>query len=179
MTTRPYLKMIQHSVTTSGITFEEVTPNFVYRATDGLKSFVMVDAEIGLNNSASTIIAMSKSLTYDVLHKANIPAVEHIYLPHPDSKFNNLNPYSLAERYFQAFNGEVVMKQDNGAQGNHVYKINEIADLHEKLDLLFSLQLNGVIGPYYEAEIEYRIVTFNHQARVFLGKKEFALGSTI
>lgn len=171
MTTRPYLKMIQHSVTTSGITFEEVTPNFVYRATDGLKSFVMVDAEIGLNNSASTIIAMSKSLTYDVLHKANIPAVEHIYLPHPDSKFNNLNPYSLAERYFQAFNGEVVMKQDNGAQGNHVYKINETADLHEKLDLLFSLQLNGAIGPYYEAEIEYRIVTFNHQARVFLGKK--------
>lgn len=60
-----------------------------------------------------------------------------------------------------------------------MYKINEIADLHEKLDLLFSLQLNGAIGPYYEAEIEYRIVTFNHQARVFLGKKEFALGSTI
>lgn len=179
MTTRPYLKMIQHSVTTSGITFEEVTPNFVYRATDGLKSFVMVDAEIGLNNSASTIIAMSKSLTYDVLHKANISAVEHIYLPHPDSKFNNLNPYSFAERYFQTLNGVVVMKQDNGAQGNHVYKINEIADLHEKLDLLFSLQLNGAIGPYYEAEIEYRIVTFNHQARVFLGKKEFALGSTI
>jgi glutathione synthase/RimK-type ligase-like ATP-grasp enzyme len=163
--------MIQHSVTTSGITFEEVTPNFVYRATDGLKSFVMVDAEIGLNNSASTIIAMSKSLTYDVLHKANIPAVEHIYLPHPDSKFNNLNPYSLAERYFQTLDGVVVMKQDNGAQGNHVYKINEIADLHEKLNLLFSLQLNGAIGPYYEAEIEYRIVTFNHQARVFLGKK--------
>ncbi|WP_340393209.1 hypothetical protein [Paenibacillus sp. FSL E2-0190] len=171
MTTRPYLKMIQHSVTASGISFEEITPNFVYRATDGVKSFVMVDAEIGLNNSASTIIAMSKSLTYDVLHKANIPAVEHIYLPHPDSKFSNLNPYPLAERYFQACNGEVVMKQDNGAQGNHVYKINEIADLHEKLDLLFSLQLNGAIGPYYEAEIEYRIVTFNHQARVFLGKK--------
>lgn len=171
MTTRPYLKMIQHSVTTSGITFEEVTPNFVYRATDGLKSFVMIDAEIGLNNSASTIIAMSKSLTYDVLHKANIPAVEHIYLPHPDSKFSNLNPYSLAERYFQAFNREVVMKQDNGAQGNHVYKINEITDLYDKLDLLFSLQLNGAIGPYCEAEIEYRIVTFNHQARVFLGKK--------
>lgn len=171
MTTRPYLKMIQHSVTTSGITFEEVTPNFVYRATDGFKSFVMVDAEIGLNNSASTIIAMSKSLTYDVLHKANIPAVEHIYLAHPDARFNHSNPYELAERYFYKFNKQVVMKHDNGAQGNHVYKINEIADLHEKLDLLFSLQLNGAIGPYYEAEIEYRIVTFNHQARVFLGKK--------
>ncbi|CAH1058215.1 ATP-grasp domain-containing protein [Paenibacillus pseudetheri] len=171
MMTRPYLKMIQHSVTTLGITFEEVTPNFVYRATDGMKSFVMVDAEIGLNNSASTIIAMSKSLTYDVLHKANIPAVEHIYLAHPDARFNHSNPYELAECSFYKFNKQVVMKQDNGAQGNHVYKINEITDLHEKLDTLFSLQLNGAIGPYYEAEIEYRIVTFNHQARVFLGKK--------
>lgn len=171
MTTRPYLTMIQQSVTASGITFEEITPNFVYRATDGVKSFVMVDAEIGLNNSASTIIAMSKSLTYDVLHKANIPAVEHVYLAHPDSKFSNLDPYPLAERYFHEFNGTVVVKQDNGAQGNHVYKVNEISDLQEKLDVLFSLQLNGAIGPYYEAEIEYRIVTFNHEARVFLGKK--------
>ncbi|OZQ68779.1 hypothetical protein CA600_04980 [Paenibacillus sp. VTT E-133280] len=171
MTTRPYLKMIQHSVTTSGITFEEVTPNFVYRASDGLKSFVMVDAEIGLNSSASTIIAMSKSLTYDVLHKGDVAAVEHTYLAHPDAKFNHSDPYELAKRSFYKFNKQVVVKQDNGAQGNHVYKINEIADLHEKLDLLFSLQLNGAIGPYYEAEIEYRIVTFNHQARVFLGKK--------
>lgn len=171
MTTRPYLKMIQHSVKSRGISFEEITPNFVYRATDGVHSFVMVDAEIGLNSSASTIIAMSKSLTYDVLRKANIPAVEHVYLAHPDSKFSNLDPYPIAKDYFHKCNGEAVVKQDNGAQGNHVYKINEIADLHEKLNLLFSLQLNGAIGPYYEAEIEYRIVTFNHLARVFLGKK--------
>ncbi|WHY19687.1 hypothetical protein QNH28_01185 [Paenibacillus sp. G2S3] len=171
MTTRPYLTMLQQSVTASGITFEEITSNFVYRATDGVKSFLMVDAEIGLNNSASTIIAMSKSLTYDVLHKANIPAVEHIYLPHPDSKFSNLDPYPLAERSFYKFNEQIVVKQDNGAQGNHVYKVNEIGDLQEKLEVLFSLQLNGAVGPYYEAEIEYRIVTFNHEARVFLGKK--------
>lgn len=171
VTTRPYLKMIQHSVKSLGITFEEITPNFVYRVADGAKSFVMVDAEIGLNSSASTIIAMSKSLTYDVLRKANIPAVEHIYLAHPDSKFSSLDPYPLAERYFRKFNEQVVVKQDNGAQGNHVYKVTEMEDLHKKLEVLFSLQLNGAIGPYYEAELEYRIVTFNHRARVFLGKQ--------
>lgn len=171
MTTRTYLRMIQHSVLSSGIGFEEITPNFVYRVTDGVKSFLMVDAEIGLNSSASTIIAMSKSLTYDVLHKENIPAVEHFYLAHPDSKFSGQDPYPLAMRYFHEFNGHAVVKQDNGAQGNHVYKVDGVEDLHDKLNTLFSLQLNGAIGPFYEAEIEYRIVTFNHQARVFLGKK--------
>lgn len=171
MTTRPYLTMIQQSVKSLGITFEEITPNFVYRVTDGTHSFVMVDAEIGLNSSASTIIAMSKSLTYDVLQQGGVPAVEHLYLPHPDSRFISSDPYSLAEGSFYKCNGQVVVKQDNGAQGNHVYKVQELDDLHQKLDLLFSLQLNGAIGPYYEAEVEYRIVTFNHQARVFLGKK--------
>lgn len=171
MTKRPYLNLIQQSVKSLGITFEEITPDFVYRVSNGVKSFVMVDAEIGLNSSASTIIAMSKSLTYDVLYKSDIPAVEHLYLPHPESKFSGLEPYSVAERYFYAFNGQVVVKQDNGAQGNHVYKVEGLEDLKQKLDILFSLQLNGAIGPYYKAEIEYRIVTFNHQARVFLGKK--------
>jgi len=78
--------MVHHSVQSLGIIFEEITPNFVYRAIHGSKSFVMVDTEIGLNNSASTLIAMSKSLTYDVLRKSSVPAVarypvsaQHVY----------------------------------------------------------------------------------------------------
>lgn len=171
MTTRPYLKMVHHSVHSLGITFEEITPNFVYRAVYGSKSFVMVDTEIGLNNSASTIIAMSKSLTYDVLHKGGVPAVEHIYLANPDARFSKSDPYLVAEHCFYEFNEQVVLKQDNGAQGNNVYKIHDINDLHQRLRELFTLQLNASIGPFYEAEIEYRVVTFKSQARVILGKK--------
>lgn len=171
MTTRPYLRMVHDSVQSLGIVFEEITPNFVYRVIYGSKSFVMVDTEIGLNNSASTHIAMSKSLTYDVLQKSKVPAVEHIYLANPDARFSNNDPYLLAERCFYEFNKHVVLKQDNGAQGNNVYKVDEINDLHTRLRDLFALQLNASIGPFYEAEVEYRVVTFNHQARVILGKK--------
>lgn len=171
MTTRPYLRMVHHSVQSLGIIFEEITPNFVYRAIHGSKSFVMVDTEIGLNNSASTLIAMSKSLTYDVLRKSNVPAVEHIYLANPDARFSNKDSYHLAEHCFYEFNKHVVLKQDNGAQGNNVYKVDDINDLHRRLRDLFALQLNASIGPFYEAEVEYRVVTFNHQARVILGKK--------
>lgn len=171
MTTRPYLRMVHQSVQALGISFEEITPNFVYRATQGSKSFVMVDTEIGLNNSASTLIAMSKSLTYDVLQKSSVPAVEHIYLANPAARFSINDSFQLAERCFYEYNKHVVLKQDNGAQGNNVYKVDDVMDLHTRLRDLFALQLNASIGPFYEAEVEYRVVTFNHQARVILGKK--------
>ncbi|ASA25188.1 ATP-grasp domain-containing protein [Paenibacillus donghaensis] len=174
MTGRPYLSMIQRSVEAEGITFEAITPDYVYRVSCGGQSFVMVDAETGLNNSASAMLALSKSLTYDVLHAAGVPAVEHRYLANPNSRFSRSDDYQVAESCFRSFGQQVVLKQDDGAQGRHVYRIHTLAELTNTLDSLFALQLNAAVGPYYEAELEYRIVTFNHEARVILGKRRGA-----
>jgi glutathione synthase/RimK-type ligase-like ATP-grasp enzyme len=163
--------MIQESVINDGITFEEITLDYIYRVKRGNQSFVMLDTEIGLNNSSSAKVARSKSGTYDVLNNANIPVIEHVFLLNPNSRFCKIDPYSLADICFYRFHEHIVVKPDNGAQGRHVYKINNNTMLKQKLDLLFSLELSIAISPYYEAGLEYRIVTLNNEPRIFLAKR--------
>ncbi|HET6871964.1 MAG TPA: hypothetical protein VFH42_03140, partial [Sporolactobacillaceae bacterium] len=162
MTTRPYVKMIQESVQEDGVLFDEITPDFVYRVREDNKtgaSFLMLDTEIGLNNSASAKIAISKSSAYSVLANAGVNAVPHVFLKNPNSRFTTKDPYLTAKEVFHQFNSHVVIKPDNGSQGEHVYKIADEERLTKKINDLFSLDKDLAISPYFEAHLEYRVVT--------------------
>jgi len=175
MTSRPYLKIIQDCVKEDGITFDEITPDFVYRVKSEGKqpaTFLMLDTEIGLNNSASSKIAISKSSAFNVLSKAKIKAVPHLFLKQPNSRFNTGDSYLMAGDYFRQFEKHVVIKPDNGSQGEHVYKIADERTLMDKLKYLFSLEKDVALSPYFEAYLEYRIVTLCHEPRLFLAKEK-------
>ncbi|MFN7251330.1 MAG: RimK family alpha-L-glutamate ligase [Anaerobacillus sp.] len=170
-TNRPYLSLVQNSVIDDNITFEEIAHNYLYLARQGDKTFLMHDVEVGLNNSASAKTAMSKSGTYELLSYYQIPAVEHIFLLNENSRFAHNNPFAEAEKLFFQWGRSVVLKQDNGSQGSNVYKITTVDELEARLHELFSLQVNGAISPYRESNHEYRIVTLNHQPKLFLAKE--------
>lgn len=175
MTTRPYLKMIQESVKEDGVLFDELTPDFVYRVRENSKtgaSFLMLDTEIGLNNSASAKIAISKSSAYSVLAKAGINAVPHVFIKNPNSRFTTKDPYLTAKEIFHQFNSHVVIKPDNGSQGEHVYKLSDEERLTKKINDLFSLEKDLAISPYLEARLEYRVVTLRRTPRLFLAKEK-------
>ncbi|WP_227939209.1 ATP-grasp domain-containing protein [Alkalihalobacillus deserti] len=171
MTYRPYLAMIQESVQKDDVTFEEISPYYLYRAQREKKSFIMHDVEIGLNNSASLKLARSKSGTYSVLKKAGIPAVEHLFLLNHSSRFSKTNSYQLATDYFHSFNESVVLKQDDGSQGENVYKITSADELKIQLKALFSLHLNACLSPFYSSTYEYRIVALKGEPKLFLAKE--------
>lgn len=168
---RPYLSLIQNSVISDGVSFEEVAPNFLYRAILDDKSFLMHDVEIGLNNSAAAKTAMSKSGTFDTLSYFQVPAIEHIFLMNTNSRFTMSDAFEIAKKRFYQWNENVVLKQDNGSQGNNVYKITTLAELEEKLHYLFNMNVNGVISPYLPSTYEYRIVTLNKEPKLFLAKE--------
>ncbi len=170
-TNRPYLSLIQHSVTADGVTFEEISANYLYRAIMNDKSFLMHDVEVGLNNSAAAKVSMSKSGTYATLHHAKVPAVEHFFLMNTNSRFNQTNSIELARKLFDRWNKTVVIKQDNGSQGNNVFKVSTLHELEERLQFLFDREVHASISPYKEATYEYRIVMLNRQPRLFLAKE--------
>ncbi|MCT8139587.1 hypothetical protein H1D32_18890 [Anaerobacillus sp. CMMVII] len=170
-TNRPYLNLIQHSVKNDGVSFEEIVPNYLYRAILGEKSFLMHDVEVGLNNSAAAKTAMSKSGTYETLKYYDIPAIEHAFLMNTSSRFSKNDSFELAKQLFSQWNKKVVVKQDNGSQGNNVYKVTSIEELIKCLKLLFQLGVNASISPYEEATYEYRIVTLASKPKLFLGKQ--------
>lgn len=171
-TTRPYLALIQNSVKDDGIYFEEIAPNYLYRAVRGEQSFLMHDVEVGLNNSAAAKLAMSKSGTYEVLRHSQIPAVEHIFLMNNFSRFSNSDAFSLAKDQFFQWGKCVVLKDDHGSQGSNVYKITTVEELEERLHELFRIQVHGAaISPYYETTYEYRIATLLGEPKIFLAKE--------
>ncbi|WP_148296905.1 ATP-grasp domain-containing protein [Halalkalibacter akibai] len=171
MTTRPYLAMIQHSVSADQVSFKEISPDYLYRVQRGNDSFIMHDVEVGLNNSSSMKLAQSKSGTYSVLHHAGVPAVEHHFLLNNQSRFAKGNAYDLAAKFFQKHNEKVVLKQDNGSQGVNVFKIETSEDLKAQLSHLFSLQLNACLSPFYTSTYEYRMIVLKGEVKLLLAKE--------
>lgn len=150
---------------------EEVAADYVYRLRKGDRSFLMLDADVGLNSSASAKIARSKSSTYEVLRRAGVPAVEHAFLPHPGRKYRNVEARAAAQDLFDRYGRRAVVKPDGGSQGKHVYKADSLSGLGETLDKLFALELDAAISPFLESGLEYRVVTLCGQPRVLLGKQ--------
>ncbi len=173
MTRRRYLALIQQSVKIDDISFEEISPDYLYRVhlKQDQKSFIMHDVEIGLNNASAAKVAMSKSATYATLKRENIPSIEHVFIMNSYSRFISGDSFQLARELFYKWGEAVVLKQDNGSQGNNVYKINNIEDLIKQLQSIFSLQTNASISPYYEAIFEYRIVTLLGEPKILLAKE--------
>jgi len=165
------LKMIHESVAHDGVSVEEVAADYVYRLRKGDRSFLMLDAEVGLNSSASAKIARSKSSTSEVLRRAGVPAVEHVFLPHPGRKYRNVEAHAAARDLFVRYGCRAVVKPDGGSQGKHVYKVDSLSGLEETLDNLFALEHDAAISPFLESGLEYRVVTLCGQPKVLLGKR--------
>lgn len=172
-TTRPYLRLIQQAAAADGVSFETITPDLTYRARLGEASFLMTDAELGLNPSSAAALALSKSAAADALRAAGVPAVAHRFLPHPGYRFGAgvAAVRARAEEAFAAFDGDAVVKPDDGAQGRHVYRVRSRSELHAALDAIYAVERHAAISPYREAELEYRIVVLAGEARVWVGKQ--------
>lgn len=169
---RPFLELIQEAGRQSGLEFEAIVPNFIYRVIYGDLHFLMYNVDLGLNLSSACSLAKSKSSAYAVLAAAGVPAVEHQFLPYPKSRFSDGSAYILAEEYYEAYQGDVVVKQDEGAQGLLVFRATRIEDLHRHLDQIYQHSLGAAISPYYESQLEYRITVLNNRAMLGFAKSK-------
>ncbi|CAI6080600.1 ATP-grasp domain-containing protein [Cohnella sp. JJ-181] len=173
ITTRPYLKLIQRAAAADGVSFETITPDLTYRARKGRASFLMTDAELGLNPSSASALALSKSAASDALRAAGVPCVEHAFLAHPGYRFGSGADAAMARAMdaLSRFGGDAVAKPDDGAQGRHVYRARSPEELQQALDAIYAVERHAAISPYLEAELEYRIVVLAGEARVWVGKR--------
>ncbi|MBB6632823.1 ATP-grasp domain-containing protein [Cohnella thailandensis] len=167
---RPYLSLIQRAGASVGVSFREIEAGQIYSASYEDKQFAMYNVDLGLNDSSSFLIAKSKASTHSVLASAGIPSVEHRFLLNPNSKYSSEDAFRKAERLFEQYGSDAVVKRDDGAQGENVFRVTSLGELRERLARLFSLELNAAISPYRSSELEYRVVVLNDEVRLAFSK---------
>lgn len=137
------------------------------------KERVIWSKKFEINSVTATKIADNKSSTYEVLKHNNIPCVSHKRFT---CHYENRNCY-LDENSFQLLchdlekYRELVLKPENGYEGNDVYRCSCIEDLF----LIFkNLQkpYNFICSsPYYSVKAEYRTIYLNGKALLSYEKK--------
>lgn len=139
----------------------------------------VIGYNIGLNNSASSAIASSKTATYQILSQADIPAVEHQIFYSPD----NHEPYvaeraSLArvEDFFHQHHDSIVLKPNSGTTGQRVYHVTQASEIEPAVQSIFGADYwhesadAGAMSPFYEIMHEYRVIMLNGNARLIYQK---------
>ena len=169
---RPYLSLIQEAGIQCGIQFIEIAPNVLYEVKKDGTSFLMNDVDLGLNQTSSASIANSKSLTYTMLSRTGVPCIEHFFLLHPRSRYAYEDTYKKAEGIYRTFGPLLVLKPDEGKQGNDVMKCHSLEELYSLMDALFAKNVNITISPYYEAKHEYRLVVLNEAVKLIFAKEK-------
>lgn len=122
-----------------------------------------------LNDQALGSIINDKYALYEVCKLKNLPIIEHQILFKPNSSHDN-NAYSKALEYFNKHQNNVVIKPNNGTEGNEVYHIIDGSDLNNILDNLFTHHYSLSICPFYHIDSEYRVIVLDGVVKLIFEK---------
>lgn len=127
-----------------------------------------------LNSEAAGNIACDKAATYQVLNSKKIPAVEHeiLFNPVTRSKYlSNVGNCGIIEKYF-SMHKSVVIKPNDGSEGNGVFLCNTMKDAEFAINKLFRTKDTVCICPYYDIVTEYRTFYLNGHVLLIYGKEK-------
>ena len=124
------------------------------------------------NNSAAQLICEDKAALSEILESCNISAVKHHFFVSPNTRHYIeatdcwTEMIGLLDKY-----GVIVCKKNDGSGGNGVFKVETRLELEIAVDNLFRNNRNLVISPYYEIEVEYRVIVLNNKTELIYSKE--------
>ena len=144
----------------NGCTIDSFSDLWGHRICSGRKTMFIVGYQFPLNPASSKELCQDKALTFDVLTKAGIPAVEHYFYPAFPSK---TEPSPFRDRDFAKklieTEGRAVLKDNYGTGGNQVYLVESIGDSYA-----------AALSPFCEILNEYRFVMLDEEVQLVIRK---------
>lgn len=170
---RTLQKIVQEIASKHQIKFVEISFGWILMLTKNNVTKFIFGNNFEINSSTSQLIAGDKSATYEVLKKNNIPVVEHIlFLIKPrlrEYMTDNLN-WSRMVSYFNENRNNIVCKPVRGTGGEDVIKVNNLEQLEQTVNYLFSKHMGICFSPFIEIKNEYRVFVLDNQVQ-FIYKK--------
>lgn len=126
-----------------------------------------------LNSEATGNIMCDKFATYEILHNAGIPVIEHKMIFDSVSRYKYLEPngnWGMIIDYFHHNNQKIVVKPNHGSEGMGVYLCENLRDLEKAVTILMRTNSSISICPFYAIKEEYRVFYLNGEVLLIYKK---------
>ena len=123
-----------------------------------------------LDDQAIGGIIDDKFALYDLCKHLNISIIEHQILWNPKSNFGS-NSLENLKNYFYKYQKDVVLKPNNGTQGNGVFHITNESTLNNISKDLFKTNFSISICPFYDTPKEYRVIILDNVVKLSFEKE--------
>lgn len=170
---RLILSSVRRYATARGIGIVTHGDGWIAELKLGPRSHFIHGYDVGLNPASSHRIANDKAATFEVLNAAGIPAVPHRLFMHP-----RFLKFMLADgswqgllEAFDAFERDVVVKDNEGTGGMEMARVKSVADLEERVQQLFNTTRGIAVSPFLEIASETRFVFLDGECVLAYGKE--------
>lgn len=138
---------------------------------NGEEVYELLNYDIGLNTHQASMKAKDKSMCYEYLSKAGVPAIEHFLIKNPFS-FNKSDVEVTLGEVKRKYGLPLVVKQNDGGGGKNVFFVYNDEDLISTVAGLFKRNLDVALSPFYELGIEYRCTVLYDEVLMWYGKEK-------
>lgn len=125
-----------------------------------------------LNTEAAGNIACDKYATYEVLTSQDVPIIKHVMVFNPEKNKKHIPEGGVWTNVVTEFlnEGTLVVKPNEGWQGQGVSLCRTLKDLECEIEKLFKTNVSLSICPYYDIDKEYRTFYLNGEVLLIYGK---------
>jgi len=158
-------QVIRDFAQTHDMQLESYSGDWIFRlAKDGAHHFIF-GLDLGLNNSASKLIARDKSATFEILYDAGVPAIPHHLFLRPLSLGSNPNGnWQSLQKLLTKYPQGLVCKPNIGSSGRTVIKVQNQAELEQAVQNIFTTERTLAVSPFVDMSAEYRVTVLNNTA---------------
>lgn len=169
---RNFSKLIRGIAAEEGLSLLSLSDDWAFILEKDGKRLPVVAHQFPLNPASVSELCRDKALTYEVLEKAGIPAVPHIFLP--NSAYQAYAGGSSTEDQalqFLEIEREIVLKDNYGTGGSRVYYAADEEALAAALAELLPKTTALSLSPYVRILDEYRAVVLENAVRLVFSKE--------
>jgi len=158
------------------ITIESLSQGYVLRLTKGTTRRTIYGPYWAINSAASDRIACDKCGCYALLSESLVPAIPHFLLSHPVKRFGWTGDSGIWSQAIELLKTHttVVVKPNQGSNGNGVQLCENINQLEAAVHSLFAAGSDVAVSPFYKIKNEYRVFFLNGDCRFAYGKTKNA-----
>lgn len=167
-----FTRLIREIALEEGMELKAYSDNWAFRLSKDGRETLVLGYDFELNTAPQKAACTDKALCYELLKERNVPAVPHWFLPDARLRaYVNAEDPSEAVRGALDRYGSVVLKDNYGTGGNHVFRVENTEEFEAARDDIFAHSSAMALCPFYEIREEYRVVMLDGTPRLFIRKE--------